>query len=782
LNSLDAHVPLHVVPYQVVHRAIAARASQWLGFVVTPRLQMLTAIRRKPGIPARGLPLGSGSRCRSFGRAVEALEPRLALAAGPVVITELMYHPASPSASEDAAGFEENDFEFVELHNNGSDAVPLEGYTISGGIEFTFPAVTLAGGQYLVVVSDLAGFQARYGAAIQVSGVFDGTLANGGESIVLKNAAEETLLDFSYDDHWQPETDGDGPSLVIVDPNAASATWSSATNWTASAVSGGTPGQGESSFDATPPTAPAGLVATVASSSRVDLAWQASSDPESGVAGYRVYRDGQLVGTTLASAYSDTSAIGNSQSTYIVRAVNGGNLEGAASNAAVANIPPTGAFPTFAPGVSAGIAAIDYRETSGMVGSRTNPNVFYVHNDGPRVNIAAINSHGAQLGIISLTGIATIDTEEIARGPGPTSGMDYLYLGDIGDNDSNRTSISVVRIPEPVFNANGGGSQSTTIGRADLDVVTLRFPAGAVDSEAMIVDPLTGDLYIFAKDNNNSRVFRAAAGSLVDNATVFLQLVGTVPVSQPSAADISPDGREILVRNETRVRLFQRAVGQSIASALAGTPIPVPVIGTPTEPNGEAIAFDDQGNNYYTLSEGRDQPLYYFHRTSISPGAPTNAPGDFNGDGIVGLSDLAILQSNLGTASGATALTGDLTGDGAVNRADVARFASLFGSTTPISSPVASPSSSPAQSAAVVQRVNAMDRVNSQVALAEPVAHVEHGLRVVARRSAIATASRVSPLQARATDAALTGELSAISSTRRARVRAAAVTATGGRT
>ncbi len=53
--------------------------------------------------------------------------------------------------------------------------------------------------------------------------------------------------------------------------------------------------------------------------------------------------------------------------------------------------------------------------------------------------------------------------------------------------------------------------------------------------------------------------------------------------------------------------------------------------------------------------------------------------GDLNGDGAVGLADLAILQSNYGTAEGAIYCEGDLDGDGDVDLSDYTELLSHFG-------------------------------------------------------------------------------------------------------
>ncbi len=54
--------------------------------------------------------------------------------------------------------------------------------------------------------------------------------------------------------------------------------------------------------------------------------------------------------------------------------------------------------------------------------------------------------------------------------------------------------------------------------------------------------------------------------------------------------------------------------------------------------------------------------------------------GDLDGDGEIGLSDLAILLSNYGATSGASHSDGDFDGDGGVNLSDLAKLLSLYGS------------------------------------------------------------------------------------------------------
>lgn len=659
-------------------------------------------------------------------RSIETCEPRHALSAAGLVVTELMYHAPAPTAAETAAGFIESDFDFIELQNVGASAIDLTGVRFSQGIDFTFGGGLLEPGVFVVVAARVPAFVMRYGQSIGVAGAFSGSLSNSGEQIILEDSAGAVVLNFTYDDGWQPATDGNGLSLVIVDPFGTPVQWGNAASWTVSTATNGSPGRAEGPADATRPTAPADLEA-LADSGGVHLSWSAADDPETDIWAYRVYRDGRLVGSTTATAFTDP-APANVTYEYWVVAVNGASMAGGPSNQASITLPFVGETPAFAPAQNFGYAALPGRETSGIAASQRNPGVFWVHNDGKQSRFYAINAQGQVLGTMTLSGVTGLDIEDIAVGPGPVAGESYVYLGDIGDNNADRPSVAVIRIREPVVGAAVGG-QSQTIAGSEIDVIHFIYPTGPVDAEALMIDPLSGDLYVLSKEVPTSRLFWAAAGSLVGGAVVPLAHVGNVAFGRPSAAAISPLGNEILVRDEDGARLFVRAAGQSVAAALAGTPLVVPVVGTPTEPNGEGITFDAAGNHYYTIGEGRDPPLYYFHRTSRSPGQSTPIlEGDLNGDARVGLADLAILQRHFGALSGAPASQGDLDGNGTVDRADAARLAHRFGATSASQAPAAS-----AKAAAAIAGISPVG--SSPSAAAAITARADRASRLQARRA-----------------------------------------------
>jgi hypothetical protein len=177
---------------------------------------------------------------------------------GPVVINELHYHPV------DGAD------EFLELLNiSGSDALlydPLSTantWRMSEGISYTFPVNTVlpAGQTMLLVAIEPAVFRATYGipSHVPILGPYSGSLSNGGERVELARPGDEdqgvvqylVVDSILYDDQapWPVEPDGNGPSLERV---YARMYGNEPANWSASTVTGGTPGLSNSASPVLP--------------------------------------------------------------------------------------------------------------------------------------------------------------------------------------------------------------------------------------------------------------------------------------------------------------------------------------------------------------------------------------------------------------------------------------------------------------------------------------------------------------------------------------------------
>ncbi|MBN1360927.1 MAG: lamin tail domain-containing protein [Sedimentisphaerales bacterium] len=162
-------------------------------------------------------------------------------AVGPVAeslrISEIMYHPIELGRPDDPNA------EYIELTNVGAETINLALVAFTNGVEFTFPDLDLAPGEYVVVVRDVEAFQARYGTDVTIAGQYERNLSNAGERIELRDAADQVIHDFRFEDDWYDLTDGLGFSLVVTDPATADpSAYGEKSTWVPSAEAGGSPG------------------------------------------------------------------------------------------------------------------------------------------------------------------------------------------------------------------------------------------------------------------------------------------------------------------------------------------------------------------------------------------------------------------------------------------------------------------------------------------------------------------------------------------------------------
>ncbi|HLT81024.1 MAG TPA: hypothetical protein VKZ86_08330 [Cyclobacteriaceae bacterium] len=245
--------------------------------------------------------------------------------------------------------------------------------------------------------------------------------------------------------------------------------------------------------------------------------------------------------------------------------------------------------------------ALDNREideASGLAASVVNEGMLWTHNDsGDEARIFLIDGKGVCKAVVWLEGVTNRDWEEIAVGPGPEEGQSYVYVGEIGDNRATYKHKYLYRFPEPVIPSRPGMIDTTI---QALDSIKFTLEGGPRDTEAFVVDPLSRDIYVFSKNEKREiRIFRLPYPQSTTEV-MEAEFVMTLPIVKVVAADISPDGREILVKNYTHVYYWPKDPDEPLPSALARPPLSLPYT---TEPQGEAIAFDRAGEGYFTLSE-----------------------------------------------------------------------------------------------------------------------------------------------------------------------------------
>ena len=261
-------------------------------------------------------------------------------------------------------------------------------------------------------------------------------------------------------------------------------------------------------------------------------------------------------------------------------------------------------------------------EASGLAASRQNEHVLWTHEDDSSPYIYAINTDGTVLGRYRV-GSGGKDVEDIAIGPGPIEGVDYLYVGHIGDNEGWDANIWVRRVPEPIVDPEQEYVQVTL---SNVDQITMVYPDGAKDAETLMIDT-NNDIYIVSKRMYPNKVYRAAYPQSTSE-TITLELVATLPTGTGlnwiTAGDISASGRWIIVRNDQGTdyaNIWYRSPGTQLADAFSTSRT---LLNIENEPQGESIAFDSDGCGFYTVSEHHHttEPIWFYERVI----EPENTP------------------------------------------------------------------------------------------------------------------------------------------------------------
>lgn len=264
-----------------------------------------------------------------------------------------------------------------------------------------------------------------------------------------------------------------------------------------------------------------------------------------------------------------------------------------------------------AEGTARRIADQELDESSGLVGSRKHPGVFWSHNDsGGDPVLYAMGADGAARGRVSVTGARAVDWEDIA-----IDDEGNLWIHDGGNNSNKRTDLTVYRVQEP--DALEGSVKVDRVARFHFPEQTAFPPKEKnFDSEALFWD--RGRLMVLTKHRADTRTVLYAFPEGVADAVVgqegeelpsfALERIGEFDVGgnrdnyggRVTGADLSPDGSHLAVLTYHAAFVFpQPAQGRNW---LAETPRRIDFVQVVTQ-QCEAISWDDGGLLF--TNEGR---------------------------------------------------------------------------------------------------------------------------------------------------------------------------------
>lgn len=204
------------------------------------------------------------------------------------------------------------------------------------------------------------------------------------------------------------------------------------------------------------------------------------------------------------------------------------------------------------------------KESSGLVQSRTWPNVFWTHNDsGDTARIFAVSETGAvirpkwmkdsEYSGIELLGAHNIDWEDIA-----IDSQGHLYIGEFGNNKNARRDLGIYILREP-------NPFDRTAMRV-LSWIPFEYPDQKqyppspenrnYDAEALFF--ANGHLYVLTKHRGNTKTKLYRLESLRPNHMNRLIHLGTFDTKgSVSGADTSRDGKRLVVLTSKALWLFE---------------------------------------------------------------------------------------------------------------------------------------------------------------------------------------------------------------------------------
>ncbi|MBO4454478.1 MAG: hypothetical protein J5761_05430 [Paludibacteraceae bacterium] len=274
-------------------------------------------------------------------------------------------------------------------------------------------------------------------------------------------------------------------------------------------------------------------------------------------------------------------------------------------------------------------------EVSGIACSRVTPGYIWMQSDETDEDtnpfIIATDEKGAERACkVKFNKIYRWDWEDMSGGV--YDGKNYLFFGAFGDNDETDGEYSIIYFEEPTIDPINQPEVTVTAHR-----IKYQYPGGLKhNAEALMYDNVEQMIYVITKVYYNvcqvfKIPFRLDYGDVEQTLEYVCDLgvksdlgAGTNPYKGfhlVTAADISPDGKYILIKNHNNivssycwVLYWVRQEGESVADAVQRQPQPIKAYNT-TEWQGEAICWLDD-DTFYTTSDSDDgnPPIFKFTR------------------------------------------------------------------------------------------------------------------------------------------------------------------------
>ena len=252
-------------------------------------------------------------------------------------------------------------------------------------------------------------------------------------------------------------------------------------------------------------------------------------------------------------------------------------------------------------------------EASGLARSQRRDDLLWVINDDGKPELHAIDMRGARLGRVEVRKSRNSDWEDLASFT--LNDDPYVLIADVGDNMARRKDVTLYVVKEPKHDENKT--------KADWRI-DFSYPEGPRDVEAVAVDAENGQVLVLTKRDIPAALYAVPLVPDSDKRQMAKRLgtVATLPQPsrrdvqnaprlddwfwQPTAMDLSPDGRLLAILTYGGVYLYRRIADEDWIDALQRRPL---VLGTTRNRTAESITFNADGSALFITTEGRNAPL-----------------------------------------------------------------------------------------------------------------------------------------------------------------------------
>jgi len=261
-------------------------------------------------------------------------------------------------------------------------------------------------------------------------------------------------------------------------------------------------------------------------------------------------------------------------------------------------------------------------ESSGLAASSRNPGFLYTHNDsGDGAFVFAIDRSGHTKARFHLQNAHNVDWEDMAVGPSQHSGHTAIYAGDTGNNNLDRSVMTIYRVDEP----NLGTIKKTLRDDVPLNGVETfqyRYPDGNHDCETVMVHPRTGEIILVSKERDGHSGIYSLPVPLSKSGVMTAKKIGAFTFQntffsgddklgrgerQATGGAISPDGTHLVIRTYIKGYQWKLSAGKSISQTLKSAPQEFML---PLTKQGESICYRHDNGAILMTSEGANPPLY----------------------------------------------------------------------------------------------------------------------------------------------------------------------------